>query len=131
MPTSLIINPILKPTKNNNYYNNKFQKTKQKHFTERHGDWICKQCKNLNFSFRYECNRCKCPKKEEEEPEKKIEENNNKEHNKKTENNTETNKTSNNNNYYYKNNNNYYYSQQYNSRKNNHKSKKYNNYVYN
>ena len=33
-------------------------------FEERTGDWICKNCRNLNFSFRFECNRCKLPKKE-------------------------------------------------------------------
>ena len=33
-------------------------------FTERTGDWTCRNCRNLNFSFRKECNRCKLPKKE-------------------------------------------------------------------
>ena len=34
-------------------------------FTERcnkKGDWICSNCKNLNYSFRTVCNRCKFPK---------------------------------------------------------------------
>ena len=42
----------------------KYQKKKSRPFTERTGDWICKNCKNLNFSFRNECNRCKIPKKD-------------------------------------------------------------------
>jgi hypothetical protein len=33
-------------------------------FTERHGDWICSKCKNLNFSFRMKCNRCQLSKDE-------------------------------------------------------------------
>ena len=44
------------------YCYNKLYKRKQKPFTEREGDWICNNCKNLNFSFRVECNRCKLPK---------------------------------------------------------------------
>jgi len=45
-----------------NYGINKVYKRKQNTFTEREGDWICNNCKNLNFSFRVECNRCKLPK---------------------------------------------------------------------
>ena len=45
-----------------NFYN-KFQGKKLRPFTERSGDWICKNCRNLNFAFRTECNRCKLPKK--------------------------------------------------------------------
>ena len=44
------------------YCYNKIYKRKQKPFTEREGDWICNNCKNLNFAFRVECNRCKLPK---------------------------------------------------------------------
>jgi hypothetical protein len=29
-----------------------------KGFKERDGDWTCYYCKNLNFTFRNECNRC-------------------------------------------------------------------------
>ncbi len=29
-----------------------------KGFKERDGDWTCYYCKNLNFQFRNECNRC-------------------------------------------------------------------------
>ena len=108
VPTSLIINPILKPQKN--IYNNKYQKKKQKPFMERTGDWICKKCKNLNFSFRQECNRCKLPKIDVIETEEKNEE-------KKEENNNEYNKLDNNGN-------NYYNYQQYN-KKNKYKYKKY------
>eukprot|EP00340_Litonotus_pictus_P007304 CAMPEP_0170527860 /NCGR_PEP_ID=MMETSP0209-20121228/13348_1 /TAXON_ID=665100 ORGANISM="Litonotus pictus, Strain P1" /NCGR_SAMPLE_ID=MMETSP0209 /ASSEMBLY_ACC=CAM_ASM_000301 /LENGTH=256 /DNA_ID=CAMNT_0010818697 /DNA_START=398 /DNA_END=1168 /DNA_ORIENTATION=- len=31
-------------------------------FTEKVGDWVCYYCKNLNFSFRTTCNRCKVSK---------------------------------------------------------------------
>jgi hypothetical protein len=44
------------------YYYNRLYKRKQKTFTEREGDWVCKSCRNLNFAFRQECNRCKLPK---------------------------------------------------------------------
>jgi len=39
---------------------------KKSHFVERQGDWICTRCKNLNFSFRIVCNRCKISKVESE-----------------------------------------------------------------
>lgn len=45
------------------YYYYKSYKRKSKPFTEREGDWVCHYCKNLNFSFRVECNRCKKPKR--------------------------------------------------------------------
>ena len=35
-------------------------------------DWICMKCKNVNFSFRKECNKCGLPKKDEQ-PQKRIE----------------------------------------------------------
>lgn len=38
---------------------------KPKKFVEREGDWICKSCKNLNFSFRKMCNRCGAQKGED------------------------------------------------------------------
>ena len=43
-----------------------FYKSKKgsKHFVERKGDWECPSCKNMNFSFRKKCNRCKCDKKQ-------------------------------------------------------------------
>ena len=77
VPTSLIINPIIKAPK---IINNKYPKKKMKPFSERSGDWICQKCKNLNFAFRHECNRCKFPKKEsmdETETQEKKKENNN------------------------------------------------------
>ena len=37
---------------------NKMYKKKTKLFVEREGDWVCQNCKNLNFAFRKECNRC-------------------------------------------------------------------------
>ena len=37
-------------------------KKKKKVFMERKGDWVCMRCKNLNFSFRVVCNRCRCQK---------------------------------------------------------------------
>ena len=60
-PTMMFGNPIFF---NNmpKYCYNKLYKRKQKPFTEREGDWICNSCKNLNFAFRVECNRCKLPK---------------------------------------------------------------------
>ncbi|MCQ2821315.1 MAG: zinc finger Ran-binding domain-containing protein [archaeon] len=30
----------------------------KKVFVEREGDWVCPSCKNLNFAFRKQCNRC-------------------------------------------------------------------------
>lgn len=55
---------MFKPQK---YNYNKFTHKKYKQFTERTGDWICKNCRNLNFAFRQECNRCHTPKGETEE----------------------------------------------------------------
>ena len=46
---------------NINNFNKKIEK-KKKVFEERAGDWVCMKCKNLNFSFRMICNRCKIPK---------------------------------------------------------------------
>lgn len=37
-------------------------KKTQKNFIGREGDWTCFNCKNLNFSFRKKCNRCKISK---------------------------------------------------------------------
>ena len=39
---------------------------KKKPFVERIGDWVCLKCRNLNFSFRVACNRCKLSKIESE-----------------------------------------------------------------
>jgi hypothetical protein len=35
------------------------------HSSLREGDWICFNCRNLNFSFRKKCNRCKIQTKEQ------------------------------------------------------------------
>ena len=41
----------------------KFKKNKRdKSHPVRDGDWLCKFCFNMNFSFRAFCNRCKAPK---------------------------------------------------------------------
>ena len=37
---------------------------KKKVLAERAGDWVCAYCKNLNFSFRKQCNRCLKSKEE-------------------------------------------------------------------
>ena len=81
---SLIQNKILHPDKDilngsPSYYNFQKNKAKQKNdakkgqkkrkiekkrrtLIEREGDWTCFNCKNLNFSFRTQCNRCFTPK---------------------------------------------------------------------
>ena len=60
----------------NNNKNKKNKKNKKKSFSEREGDWPCYKCKNINFSFRKKCNKCKLLKEESEklfeEAEKKI-----------------------------------------------------------
>ena len=45
---------------NNNIENTKIKKTKP--FIGRSGDWICGNCRNLNFAFRMMCNRCNLSK---------------------------------------------------------------------
>lgn len=50
-----------KPKKNEGMSENK---KKKKPFVEREGDWICFKCKNLNFAFRTNCNRCHLTKNE-------------------------------------------------------------------
>ena len=57
----IFFNPMIKPQKG---FYGKYPKKKTRPFTERTGDWISKYCKNLNFAFRNECNRCKMPKKD-------------------------------------------------------------------
>ena len=57
----IFFNPKIKPQ---NIFYGKYPKKKARPFTERTGDWICKNCKNLNFAFRNECNRCKMAKKD-------------------------------------------------------------------
>ena len=62
-PKFMLTTPIFFNNISTCYYN-KLYKKKYKPFVEREGDWICSQCKNLNFAFRNECNRCKMPKKD-------------------------------------------------------------------
>ena len=50
-------------------------KTKKK-FVERKGDWKCSKCKNINFSFRSQCNKCKISKEESDKYHIKLDENN-------------------------------------------------------
>ena len=50
--------------KNQKIYFNKGKKSRP--FTERSGDWVCANCRNLNFAFRIICNRCHLPKVESE-----------------------------------------------------------------
>ena len=50
-------------------------KTKKK-FVERKGDWKCSKCKNINFSFRSQCNKCKISKEESDKYLIKLDENN-------------------------------------------------------
>jgi aspartate-semialdehyde dehydrogenase len=60
------------------YCYNKMYKRKTKVFTEREGDWVCNNCKNLNFAFRVECNRCHLQKdynEKKEVPNENIKEN--------------------------------------------------------
>ena len=50
-------------TKNKNQINNENTKNKKtKPFIGRSGDWICGNCRNLNFAFRMMCNRCNLSK---------------------------------------------------------------------
>ena len=59
---------IISPKKKNigngirNSNKNNFENKGQKSFSEREGDWICFNCKNVNFAFRIICNRCQLPK---------------------------------------------------------------------
>lgn len=69
-PTPLCLNNRYDYSK---YYNNRYTKKTLKPFVEREGDWICKNCNNLNFAFRMECNRCKLPKNQEKDNKKEKE----------------------------------------------------------
>eukprot|EP00826_Nyctotherus_ovalis_P054373 TRINITY_DN7115_c0_g2_i9.p1 TRINITY_DN7115_c0_g2~~TRINITY_DN7115_c0_g2_i9.p1 ORF type:complete len:264 (+),score=36.59 TRINITY_DN7115_c0_g2_i9:186-977(+) len=35
---------------------------------DRSGDWVCHSCKNVNFAFRQQCNRCKADKADHKRP---------------------------------------------------------------
>lgn len=47
-------------TSNKSMHNN--NKNEKKPFDKRKGDWLCPECRNLNFAFRVICNRCQLPK---------------------------------------------------------------------
>ena len=71
--------PFLIYTNNNINKNNKNKikkEKKKKNFIQKEGDWVCYDCKNINFPFRNKCNRCKLLKEESEtkflEAEKRI-----------------------------------------------------------
>ena len=53
-------------SQNSNKLNNKKNinnpKNKKRPFDKREGDWKCPNCNNLNFAFRFFCNRCSIPK---------------------------------------------------------------------
>ena len=49
-------NDINKKTTNKSMQNN--FKNEKKTFNTRKGDWLCPNCRNLNFAFRIICNRC-------------------------------------------------------------------------
>jgi hypothetical protein len=53
----------------NNEWNEckKKKNKKKKNFNVKKGDWVCYDCKNINFSFRDKCNRCKLNKEESEQ----------------------------------------------------------------
>lgn len=53
----------------------KGKKKTKKTFVERDGDWTCFYCKNLNFSFRKKCNRCKASKDSSEREHERYMEN--------------------------------------------------------
>ena len=56
-----------KNIQNHNLNNNDNLKNKKgKPFVGRNGDWICANCRNLNFAFRTMCNRCHLSKNESE-----------------------------------------------------------------
>ena len=61
---NIINNKNINNKKEKNIKKNKKEKKIRffKGFKERNGDWTCFYCKNLNFTFRKECNRCHRPK---------------------------------------------------------------------
>ena len=55
---------------NNNNSNNEcktINNKKKRNFVMKKGDWICYNCKNLNFAFRDKCNKCKLNKEESDQ----------------------------------------------------------------
>ncbi len=69
VPNDFSTSPIVNKrnfTKENGEKRKDFKKANKckKNFIERPGDWICYKCKNLNFAFRTNCNRCHLTKSE-------------------------------------------------------------------
>lgn len=74
VPTAFMVaTPFFINNISQNYYLNKFVKKTTKPFAEREGDWICPECKNLNFAFRLYCNRCKHPKENSDKKSNTVE----------------------------------------------------------
>ena len=64
-PAEYFIIPVNKVNKFNKFKQFELITTKtKKKFVERKGDWKCSKCKNINFSFRSQCNKCKISKEE-------------------------------------------------------------------
>jgi hypothetical protein len=55
-PDTSIISSVTTNTTKDNKSDKK--KSKKKNNQPREGDWTCKECQNLNFSFRITCNKC-------------------------------------------------------------------------
>ena len=76
-PAEYFIIPVNKVNKFNKFMQFELTTTKtKKKFVERKGDWKCSKCKNINFSFRSQCNKCKISKEESDKYLIKLDENN-------------------------------------------------------
>ena len=69
IPNFLIQQPFYSNTQINKQKNNnqKYKSKQRKNAPIRNDDWVCKNCRNLNFAFRLICNRCKKDKKDVED----------------------------------------------------------------
>ena len=68
---NIILNNLL-PLLNNGYtfVPKNYDSNKKKIARVKKNDWVCAFCKNLNYSFRTKCNRCKVNKEDSEKQEK-------------------------------------------------------------